>query len=277
MQKRSVIKEGDKFGKLIVVCEVEPNRWGERHVYRKFRCICECGNTRDIVLSNLRKAKSCGCISKEALRLHNEFTKTELVCGLKFGRLSFISEDAYSKKGRKAFFECECGTVKSYFVQAVVSGRTKSCGCYREEVAGNQRRTHGMKGSRTYEAWMSMKARCDPKNAKSRKRYAGRGIKVCDRWAVFENFLEDMGVRPDKTTLHRQDNDGDYNPSNCIWADSHTQNNCKNNTRYVTLDGVTKPIMTWCKDLGMKKSTFVYRLKKWGCDYEKITKKLFSL
>ena len=47
--------------------------------------------------------------------------------------------------------------------------------------------------------------------------YYGR-ITVCERWQNFRNFLADMGERPAGKTIHRVNNDGNYEPGNCIWA-----------------------------------------------------------
>lgn len=71
-----------------------------------------------------------------------------------------------------------------------------------------------------YRTWLGMKRRCNNPNAVDYSYYGGRGIKVCNRWLEsFENFLIDMGEKPDKKlSLDRVDNDGNYEPRNCRWA-----------------------------------------------------------
>lgn len=119
---------------------------------------------------------------------------------------------------------------------------------------------HGLTRTRTYRAWQNMKARCmDPKN-KSYEDYGAKGIRVCDRWLSFDNFLQDMGVCPPSLTLERKDNLIGYQPDNCVWADRLTQGRNRGYTRRLTYGGETKTLQEWASILGIRPRTLSSRI-----------------
>ncbi len=169
---------------------------------------------------------------------------------------------------------CECGSLAKVKGSCLRSGNTKSCGCTRKiNASANARRastTHGMHGSPTYDTWQSILARCNKSSHKSFQYYGGKGVKVCDEWRRFENFLRDMGVRPIGTTIDRINSDGNYEPGNCQWATPKDQANNRSNNRWHSYLGETKTTAQWAEDArcAVNGPTFCKRIDSgWPIEY----------
>lgn len=158
-----------------------------------------------------------------------------IAAGTRFGRLTVISETerrVFPRGGSARMFRllCDCGEITEANLYHLNSGHTASCGCghikqFPKERHGNEKHGH-VKGDRPsveYTAWQQMKDRCFNPNSQVYKYYGLRGISVCERWLVFENFYEDMGPRPLGLSIDRIDNDGNYEPGNCRWATAKQQ------------------------------------------------------
>ena len=147
--------------------------------------------------------------------------------GHKFTKLT-VTEFAGMDNAKQSMWKvkCECGTEKTVKGYALRNGNTKSCGCLLVEQgrkAGLSHGTHRMSNTRTYKSWDAMKARCLNYKSTSYLFYGALGVKICDKWMTFEGFYEDMGDRPEGTSLDRINPFGDYNKENCRWADKKTQ------------------------------------------------------
>ncbi len=107
-----------------------------------------------------------------------------------------------------------------------------------------------------------MRDRCENPKNRQYSDYGGRGIKVCDRWLNFQNFLDDMGERPSKElTLDRENNDGNYCPENCRWATKIQQVRNKRDNLMITHNGTTRTLIEWSELTGVMRQTISYRLK----------------
>lgn len=149
---------------------------------------------------------------------------------------------------------CDCGNKVIAYGQDLKRGKVKSCGCWNDErIAdrGHLNVTHGMTKTRTYRIWVGMLNRCRNPRLHNWALYGGRGIKVCERWLKFENFVSDMGIAPDSKSLDRVDNNADYSQENCRWATPRQQSANRRNTRMLTYNEVTLTIADWARHLGI--------------------------
>lgn len=113
-----------------------------------------------------------------------------------------------------------------------------------------------------------MRQRCtNPKN-QDWEHYGGRGIRVCERWENFDNFLADMGKKPRGKSIDRRDTDGDYEPGNCLWATQREQCRNKRNNRVIEWRGQKRTMTEWAELSGRKHATqWLYRrLTKYTLD-----------
>jgi hypothetical protein len=196
-----------------------------------------------------------------------------ILVGQQYGRLTVIGQVTRGQWKLR----CLCKTIMVLRANRFRSGHVKSCGClYNETVKvmgrhQNRERqtTHGMSGSPTYTTWKMMLQRCENPNDPNYSRYGGRGIQVCPRWHVFENFLADVGERPEGTTIDRRKNSGNYEPNNCRWATAKEQMNNTRQNVVIEFRGVRQTLAQWVETTGLSRKALDWRLKA-GWDVERM-------
>lgn len=190
--------------------------------------------------------------------------------GTTWGKLTVLRREGKTFDGKATWVcACQCGNQVVLSGKNIRNGNNKSCGCLKAETMLSIRQdrvTHGHAGKKKspqYQSWGCMIARCTNQNNTGYADYGGRGIKVCDRWLSFENFLEDMGDRPEGTSLDRIDNNGNYEPGNCRWVSSEIQ--ARNHRRNInlTFNGITRTLVDWAKEIGISAPALKRRLKLW--------------
>lgn len=205
-----MIKIGEKYSNWTVLRET-------KKINRKqwFLCRCNCLREKEVRIDHLRSGSSNFC-----MMCRHE--KTIIKKGDVFGKWTVLQQIETPEKRKHYEVQCECGFIRILKGIRLRFGDSLKC----KKCAST---THGLTHSRTYATWESMIQRCTNKKHKNYKHYGARGIQICNSWLLFENFLKDMGKRPNKLELDRIDNNGNYEKSNCRWATR--SKNLKNRNR----------------------------------------------
>lgn len=177
------------------------------------------------------------------------------VTGERYGKLVAIRRVGTVKKGSSLWeFQCDCGNLHQTGLGNVRHNGTTSCGCHKT-------RRHNLSRSPEYNAWSNMIKRCTNPTVSCFRYYGGRGISVCKRWMdSFDDFLSDMGKRPEGYSLDRIDSNGNYCPENCRWSTKVQQVNNRRNNLWMEHEGKRLTMAQWAREKGMSVGMIRHRV-----------------
>jgi hypothetical protein len=202
--------------------------------------------------------------------------KTLDLTNKKFGRLRVVQQLGKNKWGNLLWLcKCDCGKDHTVASGKLIQGKSKSCGCYANDLHIEQLKRHGITVGgkpRTFIIWNGIKARCLNPKAVNYKSYGGRGITVCDEWMSFElfhNWAINSGYS-DNLTIDRIDNDKNYCPENCRWVTRKENAIRQRKCIVLTVNGTTGSISSFAREINVSRRilTNFYRLKG-KCETEK--------
>lgn len=203
--------------------------------------------------------------------------------GKRFGLLTVQSFAYYSKKSKKNYWNClcACGNTTQVSVVNLTSGTTKSCGCYadyvrRQWIKNKKRVTKynvpaNSSNTKLYSSYIHMRNRCCNPNCDSYKYYGARGISICKEWLDNPQSFFDWALKngwEENLSIDRIDVNGNYEPSNCRWANDKTQANNTRRNKYITYKNQTRTLSQWAEILKMNRHSLGGRLLK-GWSVEK--------
>lgn len=188
------------------------------------------------------------------------------------GKLSVIERVENAKDGTAMWLcVCECGEKRIHRGNTLRNNFVKSCGCSNAEFHTK----HSKCFTPEYKSWQGMKERCLNPKSKNFENYGGRGITIHERWInSFESFYSDMGPKEKGQSIDRINNNGNYEPGNCRWANNKTQSNNRRSSKFFTNNGETLNGTDWAKKLGISPTAFYKRISSGKGDEYIFSKKM---
>lgn len=174
--------------------------------------------------------------------------------GQRFGRLVVVRREGSIRRYASWLCRCDCGNDVIVRSDKLLRGAVR-CGRCRKDMPEGK--------ALAYKSWLRMRSRCGCPTNHRFLSYGGRGINLCAEWAAsFERFYADMGDRPSVAhSVERLDVNGDYEPSNCIWATNEVQQKNRRDTIYVEHLGVRWRLVDLCSEMGLASNVVRSRLR----------------
>ena len=217
---------GQPFGYLTVLdVFTPPPTITNQYPHQRVVCECVCGKIKDYDICNVvsnRNTNSCGCRGKGIAKIDG------VQAGETFGEWEVIKGSSGQRgktgPGRECLCRCSCGVIKDVSIYSLRHGNSTNCG---HKFIKHASASRGSEYYKEYKSWDSMKSACYNPNNKTYKNIGAKSIKVCERWVnSFENFMVDMGKRPEGKQLNRRDRNADYSPENCFWGTRTKAKSC---------------------------------------------------
>lgn len=169
------------------------------------------------------------------------FAAGSFIMEIKYGKFTIIGEPFIDfvridskQKSKLVNVICDCGNKKIVNYSSLIRGISKSCGCYKKELAGNQNKTHGLSKHKLFKVWQKIKERCYYSKDKFYKNYGGRGIYMCEDWKNDFKKFYDWSVEngwKEGLQIDRTKNNGNYEPSNCRYVTCQVNNRNQSTTK----------------------------------------------
>jgi len=199
--------------------------------------------------------------------------KIDITAIPKYGRLTILKDNKEKillSKNKQRYVDvlCDCGNKKVIRLNHITTGKTTSCGCYRNEKIKEASSSHQQSKTNLYKRWCKIKERCFNKKSNQYIRYGRRGITMCNEWkndyTKFRDWALANGYKKE-LQIDRINNDGNYEPNNCRWTTSKINSNNKSNTLFITYRNKRLPLKDWCEQLNLNYKMVWERIKygKW--------------